>query len=197
MLEILFQLWSFVTDLFWWLMQYIPPLPLERPDGKKREERQNLLAEQYYENECPVAVEATICDKWNTTRTQTFAKQLQMFLKKEMISLKKTCKEETACKSILHVVLCLRQSRLLPDVAYSLTNIEENCYRHVILVLLHFKAEDKKEQAVDLQKSSILYSNITVLDCFLQEKKNNIDEMNIKILEAISSIAMQPQKVHT
>ncbi|XP_053389157.1 uncharacterized protein LOC128552161 isoform X2 [Mercenaria mercenaria] len=194
MLKILFRFWFFVRYLFWRTMQYFHPLPLACP-GKN--ERQKLLPKQHSKSGCPIAAEVSICDIWNTTRTQTFAKQLQMFLKTEMISVKRTYRQETASKSIPCVVLCLRQSRLMPDVAYSLTDVEEKCYRHIILVLMHFKADDKIEQAVDLQKSSRVYLNMTILDCFLQETLSNIGEMNKRILEAILTIGFQQQKMHT
>ncbi|XP_060581892.1 uncharacterized protein LOC132738412 [Ruditapes philippinarum] len=84
------------------------------------------------------------------------------------------------------IVVCLLHSRVKSDVNADLCEIEEKLYKHIILVLLHFKKSDTRKCAHEL-KLDRQFSEMAIIDLFQRPENNNTDEVYEKIIDAINS----------
>ncbi|XP_060581891.1 uncharacterized protein LOC132738411 [Ruditapes philippinarum] len=84
------------------------------------------------------------------------------------------------------IVVCLVHSRAMSDVNAALCEIEERFYKHIILVLLHFKQSDQRKCAPEV-KSNIRFSEMDIIDLFQQPESDNIVDVYKKIIDAINS----------
>ncbi|XP_053392124.1 uncharacterized protein LOC128554838 [Mercenaria mercenaria] len=128
----------------------------------------------------------TIYSKAESEKENRFVQQLTGQLKREdiQLSIVNEFSESLEEGTMPVIVTCLLYSRLYSDIHQALSGIKEIFHKKVILVLLHFKREDTRGLALDLQREN-KFQVLKYVDFFHQKGLENMENVIKEIKRAI------------
>ncbi|XP_053392126.1 uncharacterized protein LOC128554840 [Mercenaria mercenaria] len=114
----------------------------------------------------------TIYDRWNLEGTKEFINKLKPYLKEDdiVVTIENTYRQTFVSKKQPLIVLCWHYSRIDTDIRYSLEHIDSAKHKSLIVILLHWKKDDKERNAT----SRAADSSLMFIDAFAQKDKDNI-----------------------